>query len=282
MQIIRSPRTLVLWSQRLHREGVRIGMVPTMGALHTGHQSLIRKARLASDAVVVTIFVNPTQFSPSEDLDQYPRPFRNDTAICRQEGVDVVFAPTSQAIYPEDFRTMVHVHILSEQWEGASRPTHFAGVTTIVTKLFTLVQPDYVFFGQKDFQQTHLVKRLVKDLNFSCRVIMCPTIREKDGLALSSRNAYFSGPQRQAATILYEALQAGRQAIRKGRRQGDHIRRIMRRVVAREALARIDYLDICDVQTLVPLKKLTKSAVLLGAIRIGPIRLIDNLIVRAY
>ncbi len=279
MKIIRSLRTLVRWRQSLQREGVRIGFVPTMGALHAGHQSLIRKARLTSDAVVVSIFVNPTQFSPHEDLDRYPRPFRQDTALCRGEGVDVIFAPTPQTIYPKNFQTTVQVLPLSERWEGASRPTHFSGVTTIVTKLFSLVQPDKVFFGQKDFQQTQIVNQLVKDLNFSCRVIMCPTFREPDGLALSSRNTYLSPPQRQAATILYQALKAGQTAIQQGNRHAHQIRKKMKQVVAREPLAHLEYIDICDKETLRPLPTVTTSAVLLGAIRVGSVRLIDNLLV---
>jgi pantoate--beta-alanine ligase len=267
------------WSHQLHREGVTIGFVPTMGALHAGHRSLIRAARLRCDAVVVSIFVNPTQFGSTEDFSRYPRQLRRDQAVCRAEGADAVFAPHVNAIYPVGFQTVVRVPAVATRWEGASRPTHFQGVATIVTKLLCLVQPDLVFFGQKDYQKSALIRRLVLDLNLGCRVVVHPTIREPDGLALSSRNIYLSPTERQAAPLLYRGLQAGAHAIRTGTRSGPQIIQIMKRLIAREPLARIDYLAVCDPASLEPLSTVRSRCVLLGALRVGTIRLIDNLLV---
>ena len=267
------------WSRRLHREGVTIGFVPTMGALHEGHRTLIRAARLACDAVVVSIFVNPTQFGPAEDLSKYPRQLRLDQALCRKEGVDVIFAPTTETMYPAGSQTVVTVPSIARRWEGEARPHHFQGVATIVTKLFSLVQPDNTWFGQKDYQQAALVQQLAKDLNLPGGVVIHPTVREADGLALSSRNVYLSRPQRQAAPVLYRALQAGAAAIRAGERRGTHIQRRMTRVVAAEPLATIEYLSVCDPCTLEPLSAFHREAVLLGALRIGPVRLLDNVLI---
>lgn len=270
---------MAAWSRRLHREGVTIGFVPTMGALHDGHRALIRAARLACDAVVVSIFVNPTQFGPTEDLSKYPRQLTHDRALCRAEGVDVVFAPDVQTMYPPGAQTVVTVPAVAHRWEGAARPHHFQGVATIVTKLLCLVQPDVTWFGQKDYQQAALVQRLVKDLNLPVRLIIHPTVREADGLAMSSRNVYLSVPHRQAAPVLYRALQAGAAAVRAGERRGARIRRRMALVVAQEPLATPDYLAVCDPLTLEPLSTVRRKAVLLGAIRIGSVRLLDNILV---
>ena len=279
MQIVRSPRALSQWSKRLRREGVTIGMVPTMGALHAGHRALIRTARLACDAVVVTLFVNPTQFGPKEDFLRYPRRFPSDAALCEQEGVDVVYAPTLRAMYPPESQTTVNVERLSRRWEGAVRPEHFRGVATVVAKLLCAGQPDIAFFGQKDFQQVMVVKQMIEDLNLATRVQVCPTVREPDGLALSSRNTYLGRAERRAAPILHAALEAGRHAVRSGVRSGARLNRIMRARMADEPLARIDYLAVCDPRTLEPLDRIGTQAVLLGAIRIGGVRLIDNVIV---
>ena len=270
---------MAAWSRRLRREGVTIGFVPTMGALHAGHRALIRAARLACDAVVVSIFVNPTQFGPTEDLSKYPRQLGLDQALCRTEGVDVVFAPVRQTMYPPGAQTVVTVPALARRWEGEARPHHFQGVATIVTKLLCLVQPDSTWFGQKDFQQAALVQQLVKDLNLPGRLIVHPTVRESDGLALSSRNVYLSAPHRQAAPVLYRALQAGAAAIRGGERRGAQIQRSMARVVAEEPLAIPEYLAVCDPLTLEPVSTLPRKALLLGALRIGDVRLLDNRLV---
>ncbi|MBI4000916.1 MAG: pantoate--beta-alanine ligase, partial [Nitrospira defluvii] len=266
MKTIRTTAAMAAWSRRLHREGVTIGFVPTMGALHAGHRALIRAARLACDAVVVSIFVNPTQFGPTEDLSKYPRQLGFDQALCRTEGVDVVFAPARQTMYPPGAQTVVAVPALARRWEGEARPHHFQGVATVVTKLLCLVLPDSTWFGQKDYQQAALVQQLVKDLNLPGRLIVHPTVRESDGLALSSRNVYLSAPHRQAAPVLYRALQAGAAAIRAGERRGAQIQRSMARVVAQEPLAIPEYLAVCDPLTLEPVSTLPRKAVLLGAL----------------
>lgn len=280
MRVIRSARIMAAWSLALHREGVVIGMVPTMGALHDGHRSLIRRARLSCDAVVVSLFVNPSQFGPGEDFSRYPRPARADAALCREAGVDVLFMPSREAVYPQGFQTMVMVRELARCWEGAKRPGHFDGVATVVTKLFGLARPHVAFFGQKDFQQSVLVRRLVEDLNLGVRIVVCPTVRERDGLALSSRNRYLTPVQRRSAPVLHEALQAGRTAILRGIRFGSQIGRAMQRVVETDPKVTVDYLAVCDPDTLEPLPRVTKSAVLLGAVSLGRVRLIDNLLVR--
>ncbi len=279
MNTIRKASTMAAWSRRLHRDGVTIGFVPTMGALHAGHRALIRAARLACDAVVVSIFVNPTQFGPTEDLSKYPRQLGLDRALCRAEGVDVIFAPDRQTMYPPGDQTIVTVPGLARRWEGEARPHHFQGVATVVTKLLCLIQPDISWFGQKDYQQSALTRQLMKDLNLPGRLAVHPTVREVDGLALSSRNVYLSLPHRQAAPVLYRALQAGAAAIRAGERRCTGINQIMARVVAQESLAIPEYLAVCDPLTLEPLSTLRGKALLLGAIRIGGVRLLDNMLV---
>jgi len=280
MNILRTPKAMAAWSRRLRREGVTIGFVPTMGALHNGHRALIRAARLQCDALVVSIFVNPTQFTPAEDLAKYPRPIAKDRALCRQEGVDICFEPGVAAIYPEGFDTIVTVPRLARRWEGEVRPHHFAGVATVVTKLFGIVQPDIAVFGQKDFQQAALVQRVIEDLSLGVKLIVHPTVREQDGLAMSSRNVYLSATDRTLAPILYNALQAGAAAIKDGTTAGRKIQSMMTRVLRRKSAATVDYLAVCDPDTLTPLETVHGLAVLLGAIRIGNVRLIDNLLVR--
>lgn len=280
MHIIRSVPAISTWSRTLHREGVVIGMVPTMGALHAGHRALIRKARLSCDALVVTLFVNPRQFGPGEDFSRYPRQARADATLCRAEGVDVLFMPSREAIYPRGFQTSVVVRDLARRWEGERRAGHFEGVATVVAKLLNLVRPEVAFFGQKDFQQSVLVRRLAEDLNLGTTVAVCPTVRDRDGLALSSRNQYLTQAQRSAAPVLYEALQAGRTAILRGVRFGLQINRAMRKVIETEPQMTVDYLAVCDPETLEPLPRVTKTSVLLGAVRLGRVRLIDNLLVK--
>ncbi len=280
MKTIHTAKAMAAWSAAHHREGVIIGLVPTMGALHAGHRALIRAARLSCDAVVVSLFVNPAQFGPEEDFARYPRKPKADTALCAKEGVDVLFAPPVGEIYPDGFQTTVSVPKLARRWEGEQRPGHFEGVTTVVTKLLTLVRPAAAFFGQKDFQQAALIQRLVEDLNLGTRAIVYPTVREADGLALSSRNAYLTPAQRQAAPVLFQALKAGRTAIRDGVLSGAKIQQAMRKVLSAEPLTRLDYLAVCDPNTLEPLAQVRDRAVLLGAARIGRIRLIDNLLVK--
>jgi len=279
MKIIRAPQAMTTWSERLHRDSITIGYVPTMGALHDGHRALIREARLRCDALVVSIFVNPTQFGPHEDLAKYPRPIVKDRALCRAEGVDVCFEPTAASLYPSGFQTIVSVPALARRWEGEARPHHFNGVATVVTKLFGIVRPHLALFGQKDFQQAALVQRLAKDLDLGVAIIVRPTVREPDGLAMSSRNVYLSTQERAIAAVLYKSLQAGAAAIRQGHRHGAAVRKTMVTVIRREPAVTIDYLAVCDPETLEPLVAITGPSVLLGAIRLGSVRLIDNLLV---
>jgi len=281
MRIIRSPAAMTAWSARLRREGVTIGFVPTMGALHTGHQSLIRAARLRCDALVVSIFVNPAQFGPTEDLSRYPRTLAKDRALCRAEGVDVCFEPTTATMYPEGFQTVVAVPSIARRWEGEVRPHHFTGVATVVTKLFGIVSPHLALFGQKDFQQSMLVRRLVQDLNMGVEIVVRPTVREWDGLAMSSRNAYLSTEERIIAVTLYKSLRTGADAIRRGIVDVSAIHAIMAATIGEQPAITIDYLAVCNPQTLEPLSLVTSKVVLLGAVRLGSVRLIDNLMVIA-
>ena len=280
MKIIRTPRSMAAWSERLRREGVTIGFVPTMGALHDGHRSLIRAARLRCDALVVSIFVNPTQFSQTEDLSMYPRPIARDRALCREEGVDVCFEPTALAMYPEGFQTTVTVPALARRWEGAARPHHFAGVATVVTKLFGVVRPHLALFGQKDYQQATLVRQLVSDLNLDVAIRVRPTVRERDGLAMSSRNVNLSPDERRIAPLLFQALRTGRLMVESGKSDVATIERIMRQTIEQAPTIHVEYLAVCDPDSLQPLSVVADRAVLLGAVRIGSIRLIDNLLVK--
>ncbi|HKT33808.1 MAG TPA: pantoate--beta-alanine ligase [Nitrospira sp.] len=278
MKTIHSPSAMTGWSRCLRREGVVIGLVPTMGALHEGHRALIRAARLHCDALVVSIFVNPTQFAPTEDLATYPRRLSQDRALCREEGVDVCFEPTAAAMYPKGYQTVVTVPVIARRWEGESRPHHFAGVATVVAKLFGIVEPNLACFGQKDFQQCAVVRQLVKDLNFDIRLLVRPTVRERDGLAMSSRNVFLSTEERRLAPIFYHALLTGQRAIASGMRDSDSVQAVMRKVLGGEPSIRIDYLAICDRDTLAPLDRIDRPAVILGAIRLGSVRLIDNVL----
>jgi pantoate--beta-alanine ligase len=249
--------------------------------LHEGHRSLIRAARLSCDAVAVSIFVNPLQFGPLEDFDRYPRPLAQDLGLCRSAGVDAVFAPRAQDMYPADFETAVSVQRLTRRYEGLSRPGHFGGVTTVVTKLLNIVRPDKAFFGQKDYQQAVVVGRLVKDLNVVTEIVVRPTVREADGLALSSRNQHLSPEERKAATVLYRALSEGRELIRAGERSVKKVEAALNRIIWAEPLARLDYLAVADPITLDEVRSVRGRVVFLLAVWIGETRLIDNLIVRA-
>jgi len=279
MKIIRSTTGMAVLSQRFLREGVRIGLVPTMGALHDGHRALIQEARLRCDALVVSIFVNPAQFSPQEDLAKYPRSISQDRALCRKEGVDVCFEPTAEAMYPNGFQTVVTLSTIARRWEGEIRPHHFSGVATVVTKLFGIVRPQVALFGQKDFQQSALVRQLVNDLSLGVEIIVYPTVREADGLAMSSRNVYLSQEERTRAITLYKSLRAGAEVIRRGVTDGEAVQSVMAHVLKKEPAITIDYLAVCNPSTLEPLSVVTSRVVLLGAVRIGSVRLIDNLLV---
>jgi pantoate--beta-alanine ligase len=281
MQRIQTVKAMAAWSRKLQREGVRIGFVPTMGALHDGHRSLIRAARLACDAVAVSVFVNPLQFGPLEDFDRYPRVLTKDLRLCEQEGTDAVFVPRAQDIYPPEFETAVSVQRLTRRFEGLSRPGHFGGVTTVVTKLLNIVRPGQAFFGQKDYQQAVVVERLVADLNLETKIVVRPTVREADGVALSSRNRFLSPEERQAATVLYRALSAGRELIRAGERSVKKVEAAMTKLIWAEPLARVDYLSVAHPATLDEVRAVRGRVVLLLAVWIGETRLIDNMVVSA-
>jgi pantoate--beta-alanine ligase len=250
-----------------------------MGALHEGHASLIRAAKRRTDAVAVSIFVNPLQFGVGEDLDRYPKSMAEDIRLCRREGVDVVFVPQVEDLCPETFQTSVRVKGLTERYEGQARPGHFEGVTTVVAKLFHLIGPDRAFFGQKDYQQAVVVKQMVQDLDLPIDVVVGPTVRAPDGLALSSRNRFLSAPERKAAAVLFDALSSARRLLQSGERSARKGREAMIRVVNREPLARLDYAAVVDPATLDELRAVKGRAVLLLAVWIGETRLIDSMVI---
>lgn len=265
--------------QAARQSGRRIGCVPTMGALHAGHLSLVEAARRETDFVVVTIFVNPTQFGPQEDFTKYPRPLERDLELCRDAGVDLVFHPEVATVYPTGATTSVDVGGVTSVLEGAFRPGHFRGVATIVLKLFNMVQPDVAFFGQKDFQQQLVIKQMVRDLDVPVRVQTCPTKREADGLAMSSRNIYLSPTERQTALRLSQALQLADRLAHDTHSQPSDIEAAMRQHLESEAGVQIDYAVLVDPQTLTPLESRQSQMVALIAARVGTTRLIDNLII---
>lgn len=254
-----------------------VGLVPTMGYLHAGHLSLVRAARSECASVVVSIFVNPTQFGPNEDLAAYPRDLPRDLQLLAEEGVDLVWTPAQEDMYPPGYQTWVSVEQVTQRLEGAMRPGHFRGVTTVVAKLFNAVQPQKAYFGQKDAQQAIVVRRMVADLNFPIEIVVCPTVREADGLAMSSRNVYLSPSERQAATVLYRALQAARAAFLDGERSAERLRQRMVDVIQSEPLARLQYVSCADPETLDELDGEVRHALLSLAVFIGKTRLIDNL-----
>ncbi|MFQ3681309.1 pantoate--beta-alanine ligase [Roseiflexus sp.] len=253
-----------------------VGLVPTMGYLHEGHLSLVRRARSENDYVITTIFVNPTQFGPSEDLARYPRDLPRDLALLEAEKVDLVFAPDVAEMYPPGFGTFVDAGPIAALLEGAARPGHFRGVATVVCKLFNITTPHRAYFGQKDAQQTLVIRRMTRDLNLPVEIVVCPIVREPDGLAMSSRNVYLNPEERRAATVLFRALQAVQERFRAGERNGDELRAAMRAVIDAEPLARADYVSIADLEDLHELDEVTDSALASLAVRIGTTRLIDN------
>lgn len=260
------------------REGKRIAFVPTMGALHEGHLTLVRAARERADFIVVSVFVNPTQFGPGEDFEAYPRVIERDMDLLGAEGVDVLFNPAPEIMYAADARVTVDPGPLGSVLEGATRPGHFAGVCTVVTKLFSIVLPDLAFFGEKDFQQLAVVRLLVRDLDLPVKVVGCPTAREDDGLARSSRNVYLSADERAAAPVLYRAMTAASCLAAAGERSARALADVMRAEIAAEPLAALDYAEVVDAATLEPLETLGEApARALVAVRIGATRLIDNL-----
>jgi len=262
-------------------QGRKIGLVPTMGALHIGHISLIEAAAKNCDFVVVSIFVNPTQFGPGEDLEKYPRPLEADLEICKKSGVDVVFAPTPQQMYPADNLVWVNVEKLTDSLCGRSRPGHFRGVTTVCAKLFNIVTPDIAYFGQKDAQQAIIIKRMAADLNMPLEIVVCPTIREPEGLAISSRNQYLTKQQKKDATIIYTSLQTCSRMIDDGITETKEIIAEMRKILQQVPSIEIEYVSIVDSVTLQNIDKIAGKVLAAVAVRIGPARLIDNILVDA-
>ncbi len=263
------------------KQAKRIGLVPTMGALHIGHISLIKAAKEDCDVVVVSIFVNPTQFGPNEDFEKYPRPIENDLEICEQHDVDVVFAPTVEQMYPMQNLTWITVDKLTEPLCGRSRPGHFRGVTTVCAKLFNIIQPSVAFFGQKDAQQAIVIKRMVADLNMPLEIVVCPTVREDEGLAISSRNKYLSEQQLQDATNIYKSLCKAREMIESGTRDAGGIIAEMRGVMGQAPSLEIEYANILDSESLEDVAEVTGGVLIAVAVRVGSTRLIDNIVVDA-
>jgi pantoate--beta-alanine ligase len=264
-------------ARQARAEGRIIGFVPTMGALHAGHTALVQRAKQECAPVVASIFVNPKQFGPNEDFAKYPRSLESDSEKFIAAGVDALFMPDGAEIYPGGFRTYVTVEGLSDRLEGRSRPGHFRGVATVVMKLLEIVQPHYAYFGRKDAQQVRIISQMVRDLNLDTEIVVCPIVREPDGLALSSRNAYLKADERRAATVLHRALQAGRAELTAGVRDSLRLRSVMRRVLEAEALAAVDYAEIVDADAFEPVTRIARPCYVLLAVFIGKTRLIDNL-----
>ncbi|MDD5347394.1 MAG: pantoate--beta-alanine ligase [Candidatus Omnitrophica bacterium] len=279
MQVVTKIDKMQRICARLKRTGRTIGFVPTMGALHEGHASLVRAARTGNDTAVVSIFVNPLQFGPREDLKKYPRPFAKDARLCRKLGVDFVFHPAPEEMYPQGFGTSVEVAGLSDILEGAVRPGHFRGVATVVAKLFNIVQPDTAYFGQKDAQQAVIIRRMVADMALPVKIKVMPTIREKDGLALSSRNVYLSRRQRQDSLVLSKALGLAQEMVSGGQRNAERVIEKMRALIARKQGVKIDYVAIVDADELAPVARVRDNSLIAVAVRFGRTRLIDNIIV---
>jgi pantoate--beta-alanine ligase len=283
MEIINRRQRMASVTRKLRREEDKtIGLVPTMGALHEGHLSLVREARRMCDVVVVSVFVNPTQFGPSEDFERYPRDLTGDTTKLSDYNVDYIFAPPADEVYPKGFSTYVTVEGLSEPMEGTARPGHFRGVATVLTVLFNTIRPDFAFFGQKDAQQTLVVRRLVRDLAFDIEVVVLPTVREQSGLALSSRNAYLTAEQRRAAGALYRALAQAKEVYMEGERNPKRMAEVVRAQVEAEPLARLEYVGVVDADSMEKFDRIPEDRPVLIALaaQVGRTRLIDNIVIQ--
>ena len=278
MQIIAEPRRMQQLAEETRRAGRSIGVVPTMGALHAGHLSLLRRCRAENELAVMTLFVNPLQFDRQDDLARYPRDRDRDARLARDASVDVIYAPTGEAMYPAGYATYVTVEGLTDRWEGATRPGHFRGVATVCAKLFTACRPHRAYFGQKDYQQTLVMRRLVADLGLGLELVVLPTVREADGLALSSRNALLTPEARRQAVTIPRALMAAQAAVKGGERDAEQLRAAIEAQIRTAPMAEIDYVAVCDPDTLEPLTRIAERAVALVAARFGPIRLIDNIL----
>lgn len=279
MEIINRRQRMFSIARKLRREAKTVGFVPTMGALHEGHLTLVKEARQMCDVVIVSIFVNPTQFNDKADLEKYPRDLTSDAAILAEYEVDYIFAPEQHEIYPDGFSTYVNVEGLTDALEGSSRPGHFRGVATVVTILFNTVRPDLAFFGQKDAQQVAVIKRLTNDLGFETEIIVIPTVREESGLAMSSRNELLSPEQRQKAVVIIDALREAKIAFKKGERNASSLAQIVTSRIATEPMARLDYVAIVDRDSLQPVEKIGDDETLIvTAVYFGDVRLIDNVL----
>ncbi len=260
-------------------QGLSVGLVPTMGYLHEGHQSLIKKAVRQNDRVVVSIFVNPIQFAPGEDLETYPRDLEKDSALCSETGADLIFHPQPKEMYPDGFSTQVVMNNLTTELCGKTRPTHFSGVCTVVSKLFNIVNPDRAYFGEKDAQQLAIVKRMVKDLNFDIEIVGCPIVREPDGLAKSSRNTYLNAEERKAALILSKAIALGKKMTSDGEKSSQAVIKAMTDLINTESLAKIDYVSVVNAETIQPIDIISGEVLTAIAVYIGKTRLIDNFMI---
>jgi pantoate--beta-alanine ligase len=279
MEIINRRQRMASIARKLRRENKTVGFVPTMGALHAGHLSLVKEARQMCDVVIVSIFVNPTQFNEKEDYANYPRDLTSDAAVLSDYQVDYIFTPEKEEIYGEKFSTYVYVENLTETLEGASRPGHFRGVATVVTILFNTIRSDFAFFGQKDAQQVAVLKRLTQDLGFDTEIVVLPIVREESGLAMSSRNSRLSDEERQKASIIYQGLREAKIAFRNGERDALRLAGIVRQIIETEPLARLEYVAVVDDEMLAPLEKISENPALVAvAARFGDVRLIDNII----
>lgn len=281
VEIIPNPERMQAIVEAARRAGRFVGVVPTMGALHEGHLSLLHACRGENDLIVMTLFVNPTQFDRRADLERYPRDLDRDARLAKEAGVDYIFAPAAEAMYPPGYATYVTVEGLTDRWEGASRPGHFRGVATVCTKLFAVTRPHRAYFGQKDYQQSLVIRRLVRDLDLGFEVVVRPTVREADGLALSSRNVLLKPDERQQAVVLSRALFRARDAVRHGERNGTTLRDGIEAEIRTVPLAQPDYVAVCDPETLNPLAEIRNQAVALVAVRFGSTRLIDNVLLEA-
>ncbi|MGQ9677870.1 MAG: pantoate--beta-alanine ligase [bacterium] len=279
MKIVKTVKEMQRLAERLRQQG-KIGFVPTMGALHQGHLELVKVAQRRCDWVVVSIFVNPIQFGPKEDYRHYPRDFTQDHKLLRGLGVDVLFSPDVYEMYPEDYSTYVEVEGLTRYLCGKSRPGHFRGVATVVTKLFNIVNPHLAVFGQKDAQQAFVIKRMVQDLNFDIEILVVPTVRESNGLAMSSRNRYLTPEERRQSVVLYSALRLAEELIKRGEQNPQKVKRAMRRLIQRESIGKIDYVEIVDTTFLAPVKKIKGEVLVALAVYFGRARLIDNFLIR--
>ncbi|CDF57406.1 pantoate--beta-alanine ligase [Thermobrachium celere] len=280
MLIIKSVDEMKRHMKDIKKQGRSIGFVPTMGYLHEGHMSLIKRARGENEVVVVSVFVNPTQFGPNEDYERYPRDEERDKKMCEEAGCDILFMPNKDDMYRENYSTYVEVHGLTEGLCGAKRPGHFRGVATIVTKLFNIVKPDRAYFGQKDAQQLAVIKRMVKDLDFDIEIVGCEIVRDVDGLALSSRNTYLSEEERKQAPILYKSLLKAKEEIEKGERASEKLIDLIKTTILEMPDAQIDYIEIVNNETLKPIEKVEGEVLIALAVKFGKTRLIDNMVVR--